>query len=151
MSKLSQKIKTLLQSELDLSGDQINKLENLDLTLKGLNPELEKNCMIGQTWFMEGSSLNSMISYAETVYEDEAIAQNSKIEFGTHDNENWFAHNVPYFGKVQISKFTEHGITEFDIHFNDCWQGPFPTQSKCIRHLEDCIAEQRKEEKVAQA
>lgn len=151
MSKLSQKLKTLLQSELDLSGDQIAKLETLDLTLKGLNPDLEKHCMIGQTWFMQGTSLKDLISYAETVYEDEVVSQNSKIKFGTDDNQNWFAHDVPYYGTVQITKFIENGITEFDIHFNECWQGPFPTQSKCIRHLEDCIAEQREEEKAAQA
>ncbi len=43
---------------------------------------LENDCMIGQTWFMKGTSVSALIKHAEGVYKAEAIAQNSKIEFG---------------------------------------------------------------------
>lgn len=107
---------------------------------------LENDCMIGQTWFMKGTSVSALIKHAEGVYKAEAVAQNSKIEFGTDDNEHWFAHGVPFYGRVQIDRIEErHGLIEWDIHFNDCWQGPFNSKSECIKHLEECIAEQREE------
>ena len=34
---------------------------------------------------------------------------------------------------------------EWDIFFNECWQGPFDTKSGCIKLLEECIAEKREE------
>ncbi len=106
---------------------------------------LENDCMIGQTWFMKGSSVAALIKHAEGVYKAEVAAQNSKIEFGTDDNEHWFAHDVPFFGTAQIDRIEEHGLVEWDIHFNDCWQGPFNSKSECIKHLEECILDQRAE------
>lgn len=111
-------------------------------------PETLKNdCMIGQTWFMKGTSVSALIEYAENVYKAEAVAQNSKIEFGTDDNEHWFAHDVPFYGTVQIDRIEEHGLVEWDIHFNGCWQGHFNSKSECIKHLEECISEEREEAK----
>lgn len=107
---------------------------------------LENDCMIGQTWFMKNTPVSALIKHAEDVYKAETVAQNSKIEFGTDDNEHWFAHDVPFYGRVQIDRIEErHGLIEWDIHFNDCWQGPFNSKSECIKHLEECIAEQREE------
>lgn len=105
----------------------------------------ENDCMISQTWFMKGSPVSALIKHAEDVYKAEAIAQNSKIKFGTDDNKHWFAHDVPFFGRVQIDRIEEHGLVEWDIFFNECWQGPFNTKSKCIRHLEECIKEMHEE------
>ena len=87
----------------------------------------------------------SLIEHAENVYQSEAIAQNSKIKFGTDDNEHWFAHDVPFYGTVQIDRIEEHGLVEWDIHFNGCWQGPFNSKSECIKHLEECIKEEREQ------
>lgn len=106
---------------------------------------LENDCMIDQTWFMKGSSISALIKHAEDVYKAEAVAQNSKIEFGTDDNKHWFAHDVPFYGRVQIDRIEEHGLVEWDIYFNECWQGPFDSKSECIKHLEECIAEQHEE------
>ena len=106
---------------------------------------LKNHCMVGQTWFMEGTPVSALIKHAESVYKAEVIAQNSKIEFGTDDNEHWFAHDVPFYGTVQIDRIEEHGLVEWDIHFNGCWQGPFGSKSECIKHLEGCIAEEHEE------
>ena len=106
---------------------------------------LENDCMIGQTWFMKDTPVSELIKHAEGVYKAEAVAQNSKIEFGTDDNEHWFAHDVPFYGRVQISRIEEHGLVEWDICLNQCWQGPFNSKSECIKHLEECIAEQHEE------
>ena len=106
---------------------------------------LENDCMIGQTWFMKGSPISALIKHAENIYKAEVVAQNSKIKFGTDDNERWWAHEVPFYGEVQMDRIEEHGFVEWDIHFNDCWQGPFNSKSECIKHLEECIAEQRAE------
>lgn len=109
-------------------------------------PETLKNdCMIGQNWFMKGSPVAALIKHAEDVYKAEVIAQNSKIKFGTDDNEHWFAHDVPFYGTVQIDRIEEHGLVEWDIYLNDCWQGPFNSKSECIKHLEECILEARAE------
>ena len=97
--------------------------------------------LVSQTWFMKGTPVSALIKHAEETYKAEAIAQNSKIKFGTDDNENWFAHDVPFFGTVQILK----EFNEWDIHFSDCWQGPFNSKSECIQHLEECIQEKREE------
>ncbi len=70
-----------------------------------------------------------------------------KIKFGTDDNEHWFAYEVPFFGTVQIDRIEEHGLVQWDIHFNECWQGPFNSKQQCIQHLEECIAEKRQEVK----
>lgn len=110
-----------------------------------VSASLENDCMISQTWFMKGSPVSALIKHAEDVYKAEAIAQNSKIKFGTDDNKHWFAHDVPFFGRVQIDRIEEHGLVEWDIFFNECWQGPFNTKSKCIRHLEECIKEMHEE------
>ncbi|ETR52342.1 hypothetical protein [Acinetobacter baumannii] len=109
---------------------------------------LENDCMIGQTWFPKGTPVINLIKHAEGVYKAEAVAQNSKIEFGTDDNEIWWAHDVPFYGRVQLQRFVEHGVVEWDIHFNDCWQGPFDSKVSAIQHLEECIAEKREEEAV---
>ncbi|MFW2024318.1 hypothetical protein [Acinetobacter baumannii] len=108
---------------------------------------LENDCMIDQTWFMKGTPVANLIKHAEGVYQAEAVAQNSKIEFGTDDNEIWWAHDVPFFGRVQLQQFNEGGLIEWDIHLNGCWQGPFNTKAKAIQHLEECIAEKREEAK----
>ena len=110
-----------------------------------LEQVLKNHCMVGQTWFMEGTPVSALIRHAESVYKAEVIAQNSKIEFGTDDNEHWFAHDVPFYGTVQIDRIEEHGLVEWDIHFNGCWQGPFGSKSECIKHLEGCIAEEHEE------
>ena len=104
---------------------------------------LENNCMIGQAWFMRGTPVSALIKHAEKAYQAEVVAQNCKLEFGTDDNEHWFAHDVPFYGTVQIDRIEEHGLIEWDIHFNGCWQGPFDSKSECIKHLEECIAEER--------
>lgn len=106
---------------------------------------LENDCMIGQTWFMKGTSVSELVNHAEKVYKTEAVSQNSKIEFFTDDNEHWFAHDVPFFGTVQIDRIKEHDFVEWDIHFGDCWQGPFSSKSECIEHLEICIKEEQEQ------
>lgn len=123
------------QSEINELKLKLEKLENLQV-----------DCMIDQVWFMKGTPVANLIKYASEVYKAEAVAQNSKIEFGTDDNEHWFAHDVPFFGRVQISQIKEHGLVEWDIYFNECWQGPFNSKSECIKHLEECIQERREEE-----
>lgn len=125
------------KKELELKASK-EQLENL---------KLENDCMIGQTWFMKGTPVANLIKHAEGVYKAEAIAQNSKIKFGTDDNRSWFAHDVPFFGTVQMDQIEEHGIiVEWDIHFNECWQGPFNSKARCIQHLEECIQEMREEQ-----
>ncbi|AYA02314.1 hypothetical protein BEN74_05120 [Acinetobacter sp. WCHAc010034] len=124
----------------ELKQEEIKKYHE---TLENL--PLQNDCMIGQTWFMKGSPVAALIKHAEEVYKAEAVAQNSKIEFGTDDNEHWFAHDVPFYGTVQIDRIEEHGLVEWDIHFNECWQGPFDSKSACIKHLEECIKEEHEE------
>lgn len=104
---------------------------------------LKSDCMINKLWFMKGTPVANLIQHAEEVYKAEVIAQNSKIKFGTDDNEIWWAHDVPYYGEVQMDWIKED--QEWDIFFNGCWQGPFNTKEECIKHLEECIAEQRAE------
>lgn len=104
---------------------------------------LESDCMINNVWFMKGTPVSNLIKHAEGIYKAEAVAQNSKIKFGTDDNEIWWAHDVPYFGEVQMNWIKED--QEWDIFFNETWQGPFDTKSECIKHLEECIAERRAE------
>lgn len=111
------------------------------------NQLLENDCMIDQTWFMKGTPVANLIKHAEGVYKAEAIAQNSKIQFGTDDNKTWWAHEVPFFGTVQLDQIEEDGLIEWDIYFNECWQGPFSSKSKAIQHLEECISEKREEAK----
>ena len=82
---------------------------------------LENDCMIDQTWFIKGSPVSVLIKHAENVYKAEAVAQNSRIEFGTDDNEHWFAHDVPFYGRAQIDRIEEHGLVEWDICLNGCW------------------------------
>ena len=106
---------------------------------------LKNHCMVGQTWFMEGTLVSALIRHAESIYKAEVVSQNSKIKFGTDDNETWWAHEVPFYGTVQIDRIEEHGLVEWDIHFNGCWQGPFGSKSECIKHLEGCIAEEHEE------
>lgn len=132
--------------ELELYEDEKTQLCWLTwVTHETYSQTLKNDCMIGQTWFMKGSPVAALIKHAEEVYKAEAIAQNSKIEFGTDDNEHWFAHDVPFYGTVQIDRIEEHGLVEWDIHFNDCWQGPFNSKSACIKHLEECIQEEREQ------
>lgn len=116
----------------------------LDHAFSSLN--LENDCMIDQTWFMKGTPVSALIKHAENVYKAEAVAQNSKIEFGTDDNQIWWAHEVPFFGTVQMDRIEEHGVIEWDIYFNKCWQGPFGSKARCVQHLEECIKEKREEE-----
>lgn len=114
--------------------------------LYGAEPQTLKNdCMIDQTWFLKGSPVEALIKYAEDTYKAMTVAQNSKITFGTDDNVIWWAHDVPFYGRVQLEKFVEGGLVEWDIFFNECWQGPFNTKERAIQHLEECIAEQRSE------
>lgn len=110
---------------------------------------LKKDCMIEQTWFPQGTLITDLVEYAANVYKATAIAQNSKIQFGTDDNEHWWAHDVPYYGTVQLSKIIEHGITEWDMPLDGCWQGPFSSMEKAIVHLEECIKEKREESEDA--
>ena len=132
--------------ELELYEDATTQLSWLTWVTHESQPQvLENDCMIGQTWFMKGSPVAALIKHAEEVYKAEAVAQNSKIEFGTDDNEHLFAHDVPFYGTVQIDRIEEHGLIEWDIHFNECWQGPFDSKSACIKHLEECIKEEREE------
>lgn len=84
-------------------------------TAQAVPETLKNDCMIGQTWFMKGTSVSALIEYAENVYKAEAVAQNSKIEFGTDDNEHWFAHDVPFYGTVQIDRIEEHGLVEWEF------------------------------------
>ncbi|MDR8459751.1 hypothetical protein FPK42_24780, partial [Acinetobacter baumannii] len=74
------------------------------------NLKLQNDCMIDQTWFMKGTPVANLIKHAEDVYKAEVSAQNSKIKFGTDNNQQWFAHNVPFFGTVQIDRIEEHGL-----------------------------------------
>lgn len=132
------KLYEALQSKID-HFEELLKNQNLE------NFKLENDCMIGQTWFMKGTPVSNLIKHAEKVYKSEAISQNSKIEFGTDDHQHWFAHDVPFFGRVQIDKIEEHGLEEWDIYFGDCWQGPFSSKAQCIEHLEICIEEKCQE------
>lgn len=108
---------------------------------------LDNDCMIDQTWFRKGTPVASLIKHAEGVYQAEVAAQNSKIKFGTDDNKTWWAHGVPFFGTVQLDHIEVNGLVEWDIYFNQCWQGPFNSKQQCIKHLEECIAEKRQEAK----
>ncbi|EMI7999025.1 hypothetical protein JH015_003941 [Acinetobacter baumannii] len=108
---------------------------------------LDNDCMIDQTWFRKGTPVASLIKHAEGVYQAEVAAQNSKIKFGTDDNKTWWAHGVPFFGTVQLDHIEVNGLVEWDIYFNQCWQGPFNSKQQCIQHLEECIAEKRQEAK----
>lgn len=133
-------------SELELYEDETTQLCWLTwVTCESQKYFLEKDCMIGQTWFLKGSPVSALIKHAEAVYKAEVVTQNSKIEFGTDDNEHWFAHDVPFFGRVQIDRIEEHGLVEWDIVLDGCWQGPFESKARCIQHLEDCIKEKREE------
>lgn len=123
------------QREIDELKAKVEKLESLQV-----------DCMIDQKWFMQGTPTSNLIQHAAEAYKAEVVAQNSKIEFGTDDNEHWFAHDVPFFDRVQISRIEEHGLVEWDIYFGECWQGPFDSKSQCIKHLEECIQEKREEE-----
>lgn len=118
--------------------DLKKKLEELS------NPTLQSHCMIGQTWFMKGTQVSALIKYAEESYKTEVIAQNSKIKFDTDDNEVWWAHDVPFFGTVQMN-WCELDA-DWDIYLDGCWQGPFNSKSECIKHLEECIQEKREEQ-----
>lgn len=102
---------------------------------------LDNDCMIDQVCFPKGTSVSNLIKHAEGIYKAEVIAQNSKIQFGTDDNKTWWAHEVPFFGTVQLDQIEEHGLVEWDIYFNECWQGPFGSKSKAFQHLEECIQE----------
>ena len=116
------------------------------LKAKAVPEILENDCMIEQYYFPAGTPVANLIKHAEEIYKSVAAAQNSKIEFGTDDNVHWFAHDVPFYGRVQISHYKED--CEWDIYFNECWQGPFNSKAECIRHLEECIAEQRKAQEL---
>ncbi|PPZ93784.1 hypothetical protein C5B41_13780 [Acinetobacter ursingii] len=132
--------------DLELYDDYTTQLCWLTFLNATESQTLDNDCMIGQTWFMKGTPVANLIKHAEKVYQAEAIAQNSKIEFGTDDNSSWFAHDVPFFGTVQMDQIEEYGIVEWDIHFNECWQGPFNSKARCIQHLEECIQERREEQ-----
>lgn len=134
--------------DLELYEDQTTQICWLTFLMTRESITLDNHCMIDQTWFIKGTRAADLIKHAEGVYKAETIAQNSKIQFGTDDNEHWFAHEVPFFGRVQISKFNENGLIEWDIHFGECWQGPFESKSRCIQHLEECIAEKREEQSL---
>lgn len=129
--------------DLELYENKTTQLCWLTFLMTRESITLDNHCMIDQTWFMKGTRVTDLIKHAEGIYKAEAIAQNSKIQFGTDDNENWFAHDVPFYGTVQILK----EFCEWDIHFNGCWQGPFESKSRCIQHLEECIAEKREEQR----
>ncbi|TCB49862.1 hypothetical protein E0H80_10640 [Acinetobacter sp. ANC 4779] len=132
--------------ELELYEDEKTQLCWLTWVTRDSQPQvLENDCMIDQTWFMKGTPVANLIKHAEGIYQTEVAAQNSKIKFGTDDNEHWFAHDVPFFGRVQIDRIEEHGLVEWDIYFNECWQGPFNSKAKCIQHLEECIQEKVEE------
>ncbi|MFX2243248.1 hypothetical protein SAMN02799632_00854 [Acinetobacter pittii] len=146
-----EKISEIYFKQLDEISELKAENENLKEMLASISEQnsvfkLDNHCMIGQTWFMKGTPVANLIKHAEQVYRAEAIAQNSKIEFGTDDNRSWFAHDVPFFGTVQMDQYEEHGIVEWDIHFNECWQGPFNSKARCIQHLEECIQEMREEQ-----
>ena len=133
-------------NELELYENEQTQLCWLTWVTNDSQPRvLENYCMIDQTLFMKGSPVAALIKHAEAVYKAEVEAQNSKIEFGTDDNEHWFAHDVPFFGRVQIDRIEEHGLVEWDIVLDGCWQGPFESKARCIQHLEDCIKEKREE------
>lgn len=132
--------------DLELYEDQTTQICWLTFLMTRESLTLDNHCMIDQTWFMKGTPVKNLIKHAEGVYKAEAIAQNSKIVFGTDDNITWFAHDVPFFGKVQLDHIEEHGLVEWDIFFNECWQGPFNSKSKAIQHLEECIQEMREEQ-----
>lgn len=131
--------------DLELYENETTQICWLTFLLTNESQTLVNDCMIDQTWFMKGTPVANLIKYAEGVYKAEAIAQNSKIQFGTDDNKTWWAHEVPFFGTVQLDQIEEHGLTEWDINFNECWQGPFSSKSKAIQHLEECLAEMRDE------
>lgn len=107
---------------------------------------LQSDCMINQEWYMVGTPVKNLIDAAAAEYQAEVAAQNSKIEFATDDNVIWYAHDVPYFGSVQINKIIEHGFVEWSIYFNGCWSD-FSTKQQCIQYLEECVAECRETEK----
>lgn len=107
------------------------------------NAVLKDDCMIGKHWYPKGTPVSALINRAKRDYKTEVAAQNSKIKFGTDDNEIWWAHDVPYFGTVQMDYIKSDD--EWDIYFGECWQGPFSSKSRCIQHLEECIQEKKEE------
>jgi len=130
--------------ELELYEDEKTQLCWLTWVTHESQPQTLKNhCMINKLWFVKGTPVANLIKHAEEVYKTEVIAQNSKIKFGTDDNETWWAHDVPYFGEVQMDWIKED--QEWDIFFNECWQGPFDSKEECIKHLEECIKEKCEE------
>jgi len=132
--------------ELEFYEDEKTQLCWLTWVTRDCQPQvLENDCMINQTWFMKDSPVTALIKHAEEVFKAEAVAQNSKIEFGTDDNQIWWAHEVPFFGTVQMDRIEEHGLVEWDIVLDGCWQGPFESKARCIQHLEECIKEKREE------
>lgn len=112
------------------------------------NHVLQEDCIIDNHWFMKGMSVHGLIQHAADAYKAKAVAQNSNIEFGTDDNEIWWAHEVPYYGTVQMNRLEEHGLIEWDIVLDGCWQGPFDSKDQAIQHLVECIEEKRQEEKA---
>ncbi len=71
---------------------------------------------------------------------------NEKLDFYTDPTTQLcWAHDVPFYGTVQLDRIEEHGLVEWDIYFNECWQGPFNTKNKAIQHLEECIREEQQQ------
>lgn len=134
-------------AELDMYENELTQLCWLTwVTCLEHKLKLKNHCMINKTWFMKNTPVSNLIQHAENIYKTEVIAQNSKIKFGTDDNQTWWAHEVPFFGTVQMERIEEHGFVEWDIVLNDCWQGPFESKERCIHHLEECIKEKRDED-----
>lgn len=93
----------------------------------------------------KGSPVDALIKYAEGIYKAGSCCPEFKSEFGTDDNRIWWAHDVPFYGTVQLDRIEEHGLVEWDIYFNECWQSPFNTKNKAIQHLEECIREEQQQ------
>lgn len=127
----------ILQTEIS-KPEYVLTMEKFEAEYKKYAPEwtLEKNADSSYKYHATDSALKD--------YKAEVVAQNSKIEFGTDDNETWWAHDVPFYGTVQMNWIKED--QEWNIFFNECWQGPFQSKSRCIQHLEECIQEQREEQ-----
>lgn len=105
---------------------------------------LENDCLIGHTLFAKGTPKKDLIKYAENAHKARIVESNSKIKFEGKSPE-WCAHNVPFFGRVQLERVDEdEGFSEWVIFLGGHWQGPFSTRADAIEYLEERIKENEK-------
>lgn len=133
----------LLVALLSVSLSVFDKTTNQVCAELQIKDSVKRMIGLGQRFNDQSQRLEDLqFRYEKLKAEKEAVLKIVNKQFNTDDNVHWFAHEVPHYGTVQISRLEEHGLVEWDIHFNECWQGPFSTKQLCIQHLMDCIAEE---------